>query len=120
MAIVEFIFYVYLIKIKGIDIETTRALLLTLMVFMENIHILNCRSETISIFKIPFRNNKFLITSILVTSLIQVAIVSIPTFSQFFKISTIPIEAVLILLLLTIPIIAVMEIFKKSGLIRTS
>ena len=120
MAIVEFVVYVYLIKIKGGDIETTRALLLTLMVFMENIHIFNCRSETISIFKIPFRNNKFLITSILVTSLIQVAIVSIPTFSQFFKISTIPIEAVLILLLLTIPIIAVMEIFKKSGLIRTS
>lgn len=120
MAIVEFVVYVYLIKIKGVDIETTRALLLTLMVFMENIHIFNCRSETISIFKIPFRNNKFLITSILVTSLIQVAIVSIPTFSQFFKISTIPIEAVLILLLLTIPIIAVMEIFKKSGLIRTS
>lgn len=115
MAIVEFIVYVYLIKIKGLDIETTRALLLTLMVFMENIHIFNCRSETISIFKIPFRNNKFLITSILVTSLIQVAIVSIPTFSQFFRISTVPIESILILLLLTIPIIAVMEIFKKVG-----
>lgn len=115
MAIVEFIVYVYLIKIKGIDIETTRALLLTLMVFMENIHILNCRSETISIFKIPFRNNKFLISSIVVTSLIQVAIVSIPSFSQFFKISTISIELVLILLLLTIPVVAVMEIFKRSG-----
>lgn len=120
MAIVEFIFYVYLIKIKGIDIETTRALLLTLMVFMENIHILNCRSETISIFKIPFRNNKFLIASIIITSLIQVAIVSIPSFSQFFKISIIPIESVMVLLLLTIPVVVVMEIFKRSGLIRTS
>lgn len=120
MAIVEFIVYVYLIKIKGIDIETTRALLLTLMVFMENIHILNCRSETISIFKIPFRNNKFLIASIIITSLIQVAIVSIPSFSQFFKISTIPIESVMVLLLLTIPVVVVMEIFKRSGLMRTS
>lgn len=115
MAIVEFFVYVYLIKIKGTDIETTRALLLTLMVFMENIHIFNCRSETISIFKIPLRNNKFLITSIIITSLIQVVIVTVPIFSQFFKLSTISIESVLILLLLTIPVIGAMEIFKKVG-----
>ena len=113
MAIVEFIVYVYLLKVKKTDIETTRALLLTLMVFMENIHIFNCRSEKISLFKIPFICNKFLIGSIIITSLIQVVIVSVPTLANFLKISVVQIKEVLVLLLLTIPVLFTMEIFKK-------
>ena len=114
MGIVEFIVYVYLLKVKKTDIETTRALLLTLMVFMENIHIFNCRSEKISLFKIPFRYNKFLIGSIIITSLIQVVIVSVPTLANFLKISVVQIKEVLVLLLLTIPVLFTMEIFKKA------
>jgi len=114
MAIVEFIVYVYLLKVKKTDIETTRALLLTLMVFMENIHIFNCRSEKISLFKIPFICNKFLIGSIIITSLIQVVIVSVPTLANFLKISVVQIKEVLVLLLLTIPVLFTMEIFKKA------
>lgn len=112
MAIVEFVVYFYLINIKLYNIETTRALLLTLMVFMENIHILNCRSENISIFKISLKNNVFLIISIIVTSLIQILIVSSKTLSSFFRLNTIGIREIIILFVLTIPVIIAMEIFK--------
>ncbi len=113
MAIIEFVVYIYLIKVKNYNIELIRSILLTLMVFMENVHIFNCRSENISITKIPLKNNKFLISSIIITSLIQIIIVSYQSLSSFFKMATINIGTILILLLLTIPLLLAMEIFKK-------
>ena len=83
------------------------------MVFMENIQIFNCRSEKISIFKISGQNNQFLIFSILITSLIQLFIIRIDKLANFFKLTTISIEHAGMLFLFTIPLIIVMEIFKK-------
>ncbi len=114
MAIIEFIFYVYLLKIKQPDITAIRTYMLTLMVFMENIHIFNCRSESISCFKIPGLNNRFLIFSIIITSLIQLMIIRIPTVAEFFGLTTLPIENAGLLFILTIPLIYIMELFKKK------
>ena len=113
MAIIEFVFYVYLLKVANLDIITIRTYMLTLMVFMENIHIFNCRSESISCFKIPGLNNRFLIFSIIITSLIQLIIVRNTNIANFFGLTTISIESAGLLFLLTIPLICAMEIFKK-------
>ena len=113
MSVIEFIFYVYLYKIKNLNIVLIRSYLLTLMVFMENIQIFNCRSERISIFKISGTNNRFLIISIIITLCIQTIIVRIPEFAGFFGLTTIPIQNIGMLFLGTIPLIIGMEIFKK-------
>ncbi len=114
MSIIEFVFYMYLYKVKNLDIVTVRTYLLTLMVFMENIQIFNCRSERISMFKIPGSNNRFLIISIIITLCIQTIIVRIPEVARFFGLTTIPTENIGILFLGTIPLIIGMEIFKKT------
>lgn len=114
MSIIEFVFYMYLYKVKNLDIVTVRTYLLTLMVFMENIQIFNCRSERISMFKIPGSNNRFLIISIIITLCIQTIIVRIPEVASFFGLTTIPTENIGILFLGTIPLIIGMEIFKKT------
>ena len=113
MSVIEFIFYVYLYKIKNLNIVLIRSYLLTLMVFMENIQIFNCRSERISMFKISGTNNRFLIISIIITLCIQTIIVRIPEFAGFFGLTTIPIQNIGMLFLGTIPLIIGMEIFKK-------
>ena len=112
MSVIEFILYIYLYKIKEFNIELVRTYLLTLMVFMENIHIFNCRSERISMFKVKLDNNRFLIFSIIITSIIQLIIVTNQIFANFFGLVTVPIENAIVLLLLTIPLIITMEIFK--------
>ena len=112
MSVIEFILYIYLHKIKEFNIELVRTYLLTLMVFMENIHIFNCRSERISMFKVKLDNNRFLIFSIIITSIIQLIIVTNQIFANFFGLVTVPIENAIVLLLLTIPLIITMEIFK--------
>lgn len=113
MSLTEFIFYVYLYKIKNLDIVLVRSYLLTLMVFMENIQIFNCRSEKKSMFKIPGSNNRFLMISIIITLCIQIIIVRIPEVASFFGLKTLQIEKVGMLFLLVIPLIIGMEIFKK-------
>lgn len=114
MAAIEFIFYVYLLKIRKTEIILARSYLLTLMVFMENIQIFNCRSEKKSVFKVPGENNRFLIISIILTLCIQTLIVRVPELSGFFGLRTIEIVKIGALFLLTIPIIIAMEIFKKT------
>ena len=114
MAAIEFIFYVYLLKIRKTEIILARSYLLTLMVFMENIQIFNCRSERKSAFKVPGENNRFLIISIILTLCVQILIVRVPELSNFFGLRTIEIIKIGALFLLTIPIIIAMEIFKKT------
>lgn len=114
MAAIEFIFYVYLLKIRKTEIIFARSYLLTLMVFMENIQIFNCRSERKSAFKVPGENNRFLIISIILTLCIQTLIVRVPELSNFFGLRTIEMIKIGALFLLTIPIIIAMEIFKKT------
>ena len=113
MSVIEFLFYVYLYKIKNLDIVLVRSYLLTFMVFMENIQIFNCRSESISMFKISGTNNRFLIISIIITLCIQAIIVRIPEAAGFFGLTTIPIQNIGMLFGGTIPLIVGMEIFKK-------
>ena len=113
MSVIEFLFYVYLYKIKNLDIVLVRSYLLTFMVFMENIQIFNCRSESISMFKLSGTNNRFLIISIIITLCIQAIIVRIPEAAGFFGLTTIPIQNIGMLFWGTIPLIVGMEIFKK-------
>lgn len=116
MSLIEFIIYLFLYKIKKMDIVSVRSYLLTFMVFVENIHIFNCRSEKISIFKIPLNNNIFLILSIFITTIIQIIIVSNNFLSNILRLTTISLESILILFLFTIPLIIMMEAFKKKEL----
>ncbi len=116
MSLIEFIIYLFLYKIKKMDIVSVRSYLLTFMVFVENIHIFNCRSEKISIFKIPLNNNIFLILSIFITTIIQIIIVSNNFLSNILHLTTISLESIFILLLFTIPLIIMMEAFKKKEL----
>ena len=113
MSVIEFIFYFYLYKIKNLDIVLVRTYLLTLMVIIENIQIFNCRSERLSIFKITGSNNRFLMISIIITLCLQVIIVRSQEMANIFKLTTISIENIGALFLLAIPVLVVMEIFKK-------
>ena len=113
MSVIEFIFYFYLYKIKNLDIVLVRTYLLTLMVIIENIQIFNCRSERLSLFKIPGSNNRFLMISIIITLCLQVIIVRSQEMANIFKLTTISIENIGALFLLAIPVWVVMEVFKK-------
>jgi magnesium-transporting ATPase (P-type) len=85
---------------------------MTLMVFIQNIHVLNCRSEKLSIFKLRNNKNWFVVFSIAFSIGLQLLVLNVPFLSTLLKIDTLNVTEVLYMFLLSLPILIVMEIFK--------
>ena len=112
IGLVIFLLWIYLIKKVGMDVTIARAYIMTLMVFMQNMHVLNCRSEKKSVFKTSLLTNKLVIFSILSAIILQFIVCEVPIFSKFLQVKSIPIIDVMILFILSFSIILVMEIYK--------
>ncbi|MEK7275425.1 MAG: HAD-IC family P-type ATPase, partial [Candidatus Desantisbacteria bacterium] len=67
------------------ELMKARTIAFTVLVFCQKIHLFNCRSMTISTFKIGLFTNWWLISSVLFILFTQVAIVHIPCLQLIFK-----------------------------------
>ena len=85
---------------------------MVLMVFMQNIHVFNCRSEKQSAFKMSIKDNPLIVFSIVVAIILQIIIMEVPILSHFLQTSTVPITDMLILLMISSIILFVMELYK--------
>lgn len=112
MGITVFGVWIYLIDVLGYEVSVARSHILLLMVFLQNLHCFNCRSEIHSIFSKPIKENKQLIISIAVVLFIQFIVVENSFLSHLLDSNPIPLVSVLYLFLLSLPIIIVSEILK--------
>ena len=107
------VFFLWLVlHYHGIETMKARAFVMTLMVFIQNIHVLNCRSEKLSIFKLRNNKNWFVVFSIAFSIGLQLLVLNVPFLSTLLKIDTLNVTEVLYMFLLSLPILIVMEIFK--------
>ena len=106
----------------GMEEGAARNLVVLLMVLLENVHVLNCRSEYRSAFRVPLRNNVLLITGILAAQGVHIAAMHIPVMQEILEIGPVTVAEWGALLLLAALILVVMEIFKyangRSGVVR--
>jgi magnesium-transporting ATPase (P-type) len=89
-----------------------RTLVMMLMVLLQNFHTVNCRSETKSIFKIPFKSNWFLWIGIILAQGVHIAASYAPGLSRVLKIQPINLQEWGLMLSLASSILIVMEIYK--------
>lgn len=113
IALVVFLVWIFLIDYKGMPIDNARGYIILLMVFMQNFHVFNCRSEEKSAFKIPLKNNYFIVVAIIAVLVLQMIVSEVPMLSSLLKTQTIPWNHALILAFLSMPIIFVMDAYKK-------
>ncbi len=113
IGIIVFMVWHLLIKEANMNIGLARAYVLTLMVFIQNIHVLNCRSETKSIFRMSLKDNKFVAFTIFGSILLQIIVMESPALSEFLQTESVPYMHMLLLLFMSIPVLFVMEIYKK-------
>jgi magnesium-transporting ATPase (P-type) len=111
MGIIAFGAYFWLLE-SGWDEFSARSVLVLLMVLLENFHALNCRSEFRSIFRVPLRNNYFLIAGILSAQGIHIAAMMTPVMQDLLRIGPVNLETWVALLVLSSLVVAGMEIFK--------
>ena len=113
IGLIVFSVWYYLIKVVGMETTLARGYIMALMVFMQNVHVFNCRSERQSTFKISLKSNKFIPIVIFCSILLQIVVMEVDFFSHFLQTSTIPVLHLVYLLLLALIILIVMEVYKE-------
>lgn len=112
IGLLVFFIFKYLID-KNISIEISRSIIMTLMVFIQNMHVLNCRNEYKSIYKVGFSKNKFILFGILSSIILQIIVMESDILSTALKTTTIKLNIIILLFIISISTIIVMEIYKK-------
>ena len=97
---------------KGVDIIYARSVIMMLMVFIQNINVLNCRSEKRTVFKESLTDNPILMLTVVGSIGLQIIMAEIPITAMFLKVTPLEFVNILKLLLLSFVIIVVYEIYK--------
>ena len=66
------------------DLKTCRTMALTTLVLSQLIHVFECKSEKVPLFKIDIFNNKYLVLAVLSSILMMIAVIYIPFLSSVF------------------------------------
>ncbi|CDM68774.1 calcium-translocating P-type ATPase, PMCA-type [Clostridium bornimense] len=69
------------------DLKTCRTMALTTLVLSQLIHVFECKSEKLPLFKIDIFNNKYLVLAVLSSILMMLAVIYIPFLSTVFHTS---------------------------------
>ncbi len=112
IGLVVFAVWAILIKVYHFAPENARGYVMALMVFIQNVHVLNCRSEKESIFKISLLRNPILIVTILGSVLLHILVMNVPLLSSFLKTSTISAKNMFVLFFISLTILIVGEFYK--------
>lgn len=96
----------------NVDITVARAIIMMLMVFIQNVNVLNCRSEKRTIFKESLLDNPWIVITVLGSILLQIVMSEIEITAMFLKVTPLPLVTILKLLLLSFIIIVIFEIYK--------
>jgi magnesium-transporting ATPase (P-type) len=110
-AIVFGLWY-YLTIYTQMDEIHARNLILLLMVFMQNFHAFNARSERVSAFKIPFNRNIILVFGVLAAQGIHILSMQVPFMQNILRVEPVTLNEWFYILVLAVPILLVMEVFK--------
>lgn len=109
--IVFIIWYILINKIQ-LDVKVARGYIMVLMVFIQNIHVFNCRSEEESAFYISLKTNPLLPLTAFGSILLQIIVMEVPTLSGYLKTVSIPYQHMFMLFVFGLLVLIVMEIYK--------
>jgi magnesium-transporting ATPase (P-type) len=112
MALICFAAWLYMLN-QGWDETTARTALLTLLVLMQSYHVFNSRSEYLSAFRVPLRNNRVLVFGALAALGLHVLATEVPFLQSLLEIDSLPIQMWAILAVVASSVLIVMEIYKR-------
>ena len=111
IAFMIFSIWKYLID-NNISLLVARSIIMLLMVFIQNIHVLNCRSEKNSIFKTSLKSNPLVIYTIIGSIILQLIVSNNESLSKFLNITPLPRNIIIATFIFSLNIILVSEIYK--------
>ncbi len=113
IGVIVFGIWYYLISKVGMEETLARGYIMALMVFIQNVHVLNCRSEKEPFYRISLKSNLWIPFVIFGSILLQVVVMEVPFLSTFLKTSSIPFPHLVWLVLFSLIILLVMDVYKR-------
>ena len=113
IGFVVFGVWYYLINCLNMEVSMARGYIMGLMVFIQNIHVFNCRSESNSAFSVPIASNWLVIGGVAFSVLLQIIVMEVPFMSEFLQTVSIPFVHLIYLFLVALVVLVIMEIYKK-------
>jgi len=104
----------YWLLASGWEEAAARNMVLLLMVFLENFHVFNCRSEYRSAFRVPLTRNLVLVAGVLAAQGIHILAMHIPFMQSVLRVAPVSTGEWLSLFLLASVVLVVMELFKLA------
>jgi Ca2+-transporting ATPase len=74
------------------QVEQARTVAFTIMVVAQLVHAFNCRNERLSLFQVGVGTNRTLLWAVLLSFVIQVAVLTVPAAWPVFKVVPLPVE----------------------------
>jgi len=97
----------------GASLEASRNIALLFLVMFENIQVFNSRSETVSILRQPFFNNRLLIVGTLAAQAIHILAMYTPGLSGLLDVQPVSINQWLLLMATAMSMLLMMELHKR-------
>ncbi|MBR6133595.1 MAG: cation-transporting P-type ATPase [Bacilli bacterium] len=111
ITIIVFGTWLFMMK-RNYNLVTARSIIMMLMVIIQNINVLNCRSEKKSLFSISLKTNPLLIVTIIGSILLQVVLAEIDITAKFLNVEPISWLSIMEIFGLSFIIIVVFEVYK--------
>ncbi|MBN1634177.1 MAG: HAD-IC family P-type ATPase [Ignavibacteria bacterium] len=111
MGVVCLLAWIYFLN-QGFEETDARNSTLLLLVLMQFYHVMNCRSEFRSAFKVPLKNNIILMIGIVVAFSLNIVATELPLLQSLLRTQPLPIEKWLVLGGIASIVIIVVEIYK--------
>ena len=113
IGLVVFATWYYLINIIGMETTVARGYIMALMVFIQNIHVFNCRSEKHSALSVPLTSNKIILFGVLGSVLLQVIVMETPFLASFLNTTKVPLIDMFYLMCVGSTVFFALEFYKE-------
>lgn len=74
------------------ELDQARTVVFTVLVVAQLVHVFNCRSERLSLFQLGLGTNRALVWAFVLSLVVQVALLTVPTVAPIFKVVPLPME----------------------------
>lgn len=112
IGLIAFIGFSIAHTVFALPLAAAQGLTLWLLVWCENVHVMNCRSETTSAFRVPLAANPLLIFGVIAAQALQFLAASLPVIGPALRLEAVHFDDAMLLAIPAVLLLAVMEGYK--------
>ena len=112
IGLIVFATWMVLVNVLKYETILARSMVMALMVFLQNFHAINCKSEKQSLAKVSFTSNLFFLVSVIASVGLQVLFMEVSALSHLLDLTTVSYGALGILVAISFIVVVVCEILK--------